>query len=77
MAGHARGADPGQGGEQFQAVHPAGRRDRQHGTGEPCTTPGLRAGTPLAPHDGRPDGGCGCLAALPLVRIPVMDPLYP
>ena len=38
---------------------PAGRRDRQHGTGEPCTTPGLRAGTPLAPQDGRPDGAFG------------------
>ncbi len=30
-AGHARGADPGQIGEQVQAVHPAGRRDRQLG----------------------------------------------
>ena len=33
-AGHDRGADPGQVGEEVQAVHPAGRRDRQHGTGE-------------------------------------------
>ena len=39
--GHARGADLGQVGEQVQAVHPAGRRDRQHGAGEPCTTPRL------------------------------------
>ena len=30
-AGHARGADLGQVGEQVQAVHPAGRRDRQLG----------------------------------------------
>ena len=37
-------------------MHPAGRLDRQRGTGEPCTTPGLRAETPLAPQDGRPDG---------------------
>ena len=29
--GHARGADLGQVGEQVQAVHPAGRRDRQLG----------------------------------------------
>ena len=54
-AGHARGADPGQVGEEVEAVHPAGRRDRQHDTGEPCATPGLRAETPLAPQDGRPD----------------------
>ena len=40
-------------------MHAAGRRDRQHGTGEPCTTPGLRAETPLAPQDGRPDGSFG------------------
>ena len=59
MAGHARGADLGQVGEQVQSVHPAGRRDRQHGAGEPCTTPGLRAETPLAPQDGRPDGTFG------------------
>ena len=59
MAGHARGADPGQVGEDVQAVHPAGRRDRQHGAGKPCTTPGLRAETPLAPQDGRPDGAFG------------------
>jgi len=31
MAGHARGADLGQVGEQVQAVHPAGRPDRQLG----------------------------------------------
>ena len=59
MAGHARRADPGQVGEQVQSVHPAGRRDRQHGTGEPCTTPGLRAETPRAPQDGRPAGALG------------------
>ena len=53
--GHARGADLGQVGEQVQAVHPAGRRDRQHGAGKPCTTRGLRAETPLAPQAGRPD----------------------
>ena len=58
-AGHARGADLGQVGEQVQAVHAAGRRDRQHGAGKPCTTPGLRAEIPLAPQDGRPDGSFG------------------
>ena len=57
--GHARGADPGQVGEEVQSVHAAGRRDRQHGTGEPCATPGLRAETALAPQDGRPDGAFG------------------
>jgi len=55
-AGHDRGADLGQGGEEVQAVHPAGRPDRQHGTFKPRATPGLRAETPLAPQDGRPDG---------------------
>ena len=30
-ATHARGAHPSQVGEQVQAVHPAGRRDRQLG----------------------------------------------
>ena len=40
-------------------MHPAGRRDRQHGTGNPCATPGLRAETPRAPQDGRPDGAFG------------------
>ena len=55
-AGHARGADPGQGGEQVQVVHAAGHFDRQHGTGEPCATPRLRAETPLAPQDGTPAG---------------------
>ena len=60
-AGHARGADPGHACEQVVAVHPAGRRDRHRDTGKPCTTRGLRAETPLAPQDGRPDGGCRCL----------------
>jgi len=58
-AGHAHVTDPGQLVEQPRAVHPAGRRDRQHGTGKPCATPGLRAETPLAPQDGRPDGTFG------------------
>jgi len=40
-------------------VHATGRPERQHGTGKPCTTPGLRAETPLAPQDGRPDGSFG------------------
>ena len=40
-------------------MHPAGRRDRQHGAGKPCTTPGLRAETALAPQDRRPDGTFG------------------
>ena len=40
-------------------MHPAGRRNGQHGTGEPCTTPGLRAETPFAPQDCRPDGEFG------------------
>ena len=52
---HARGADPGRVGEEVQAVPPVARRDRQHGTGKP-TIPGLRAETPLARQDGRPDG---------------------
>ena len=52
-AGYARGAGPGQGGEQVQAVHAAGLRDRQHGAGEPCATPGLRAETTLAAQDGK------------------------
>ena len=40
-------------------MHPAGRRDRQHGTGKPCATPRLRAKSPRAPQDGRPDGAFG------------------
>ena len=60
-AGHAHVTDPGQLVEQPQAVHPAGRPKRQFGSGKPCTTPGLRAETPLAPQDGMPDGGCRCL----------------
>ena len=53
-AGHARGADPGQVGEQVQSVHPAGRRDRQHDAGKLCATPRLRAETPLMLEASRP-----------------------
>ena len=40
-------------------MHPAGRFDRQHGAGKPRANAGLRAETPLAPQDGRPQGTVG------------------
>ena len=56
MAGHARGADLGQVGEQVQAVHPAGRRDRQRCAGH--TSPGTsRVSSPVMVT--APAPGCG------------------
>ena len=53
-AGHARGAHPGQGGDQVQAEHTAGRRDHQRGAGKERANHGLRGKTPLSPQDGWP-----------------------
>ena len=50
---HARGADLGQVGEQVQAVHPAGRRDRQRGTGKKAPLPDC---VPKLPLRHRPAG---------------------
>jgi len=59
MASHAYGADPGEGGNEVQAVHPACRRNRQHGIGEPRSTSGLHAETTCAARNGTPDGALG------------------
>ena len=63
-AGHARGTDPAQVGEEVHTVQPAGRRDRQHDAGKPCATSGLHPACPalVGPqgcpvlHEGGPVG---------------------